>query len=73
MPKQPKPVTMQDIFDHFGNQTLLARRLGLTPQAVSFWGDSLPKLRAYEILELAQGKWTLAQLPIKKAAPAVAA
>lgn len=35
-----------------GNQARLARLLGVTPQAVSMWGDKLPELQAYRLKEM---------------------
>jgi DNA-binding transcriptional regulator YdaS (Cro superfamily) len=32
-----------------GGKTMLARILGLTPAAVTQWGDSVPELRTYQL------------------------
>jgi transcriptional repressor of cell division inhibition gene dicB len=36
--------------------SVTAKRLGLTPGAISQWGDLVPELRAREIAELTKGK-----------------
>lgn len=38
----------------FGTRRKLADALGISTQATYQWGDVVPKLRAYEVLELEQ-------------------
>lgn len=42
----------QDAIDLAGSRSALARILGLTPSAITQWGDEIPKLRVYELREL---------------------
>lgn len=39
----------QAAVDHFGSKTALAKALGITKSAVSFWGEVVPEGRAYQI------------------------
>ncbi len=39
----------QDALDHFGGVVGLAKALGCKPQAISQWGNTIPKGRAYQI------------------------
>ena len=38
--------------DHFGSKLALAKALGITKAAVSFWGEIVPEGRAYQIESL---------------------
>ncbi|RWT33900.1 Cro/CI family transcriptional regulator [Aeromonas caviae] len=38
-----------DVIAHFGGITPLATALGVKTQAISQWGENIPKLRAYQI------------------------
>jgi len=38
----------------FGTRRKLADALGISTQATYQWGDTVPKLRAYEVLDLEQ-------------------
>ncbi|QXC35200.1 Cro/Cl family transcriptional regulator [Aeromonas sp. FDAARGOS 1407] len=38
-----------DVIAHFGGITPLAKALGVKTQAISQWGENIPKLRAYQI------------------------
>lgn len=42
-------MTMQEALDHYGSRKQLADALGLWPQTVYAWGDSIPLSRQYEI------------------------
>ena len=42
----------KDAIDLAGSRSALARILGLTPSAITQWGDEIPKLRIYELREL---------------------
>lgn len=46
----------QDALDHFGGVVGLAKALGCKPQAISQWGETIPKGRAYQIEVLTGGK-----------------
>jgi DNA-binding transcriptional regulator YdaS (Cro superfamily) len=35
-----------------GNKSILARKLGITRQAISQWGKEVPLLRAYQIRDI---------------------
>lgn len=45
-----------DVLAYFGSITATAKALGITHAAVSKWGETIPKLRAYEIDELTGGQ-----------------
>ena len=42
----------EDVFKVFGNKSKVARALGLTRAAASWWGDEVPLLRQYQLREL---------------------
>lgn len=44
-----------DVIAHFGGITPLAKALGVKTQAISQWGENIPKLRAYQIEVLTGG------------------
>ena len=47
-------MTKQEAIDLYGGSVrALAEALGITEQAVSQWGDSVPELRVYQIRALA--------------------
>ncbi|HHQ4686169.1 TPA: Cro/CI family transcriptional regulator [Aeromonas veronii] len=46
----------QDAIEHFGGANKLALALGCRPQAISQWGETIPKGRAYQIEVLTGGK-----------------
>ena len=54
-----KKLTYKRAIRYFGNQTKLAKALGVSRQAVSAWGGDIPKLRKYEIAEKTNGYFTL--------------
>ncbi|MDX7786733.1 DNA-binding transcriptional regulator DicC [compost metagenome] len=45
-----------DAIEHYGTATALARALGINKSAVSLWGDTIPKGRAYQIEVMTGGK-----------------
>lgn len=45
-----------DAIEHYGTAAALARALGINKSAVSFWGDTIPKGRAYQLEVLTGGK-----------------
>lgn len=59
-------VKFQTIIDHFGGtHQALAEALGVTREAVTMWGGKIPELQAYKIQSLSEGKFTVANMPIK--------
>lgn len=46
----------QDAADFFGGRKKLAEALGISPSAVSMWGESVPMSRQYQIEILSKGK-----------------
>lgn len=59
-------VTLEEVQAHFGGLTKLARALGISHQAVSAWGNTIPETRAYQIVVLSEGKFSIDELPIRK-------
>ena len=46
----------EDAIAAFGDAKKLADALGIWPQAIYKWGETVPELRAYQIKELPQWK-----------------
>jgi len=42
--------------EFFGSKKKLAEALGITPSAVTMWGEEVPELRQYQIERLTRGK-----------------
>ena len=42
--------------EFFGSKKKLAEALGITPSAVTMWGEDVPELRQYQIERLTRGK-----------------
>lgn len=42
----------QEAIDRYGSKTAVARKLGITPEAVMQWGEDVPELRAYQLREM---------------------
>ncbi|MCI1025618.1 Cro/CI family transcriptional regulator [Pseudomonas alloputida] len=42
--------------DFFGSKKKLAAALGISPSAVTMWGEDVPELRQYQIERLTKGK-----------------
>lgn len=53
----------QDALDHFGGVVGLAKALGCKSQAISQWGETIPKGRAYQIEVLTGGKLKADPIP----------
>ncbi|WP_421261145.1 Cro/CI family transcriptional regulator [Aeromonas jandaei] len=51
----------EDAISYFGSAAELARSLNISEPAVSRWGDTIPKGRAYQIEVLTGGKLKAAQ------------
>lgn len=47
----------KDVADHFGGKKKLADALGISPSAVSMWGDDIPDTRQFQIQVLTNGKF----------------
>lgn len=45
-----------EVFEYFGNQKKAAAKLGLTPQAVSAWGEYPPIGRQFQIQIKSRGR-----------------
>ena len=45
-----------NVIEHFGSATKVARFLSITPIAVHYWGDVIPKGRATELHLLTSGE-----------------
>ncbi|MDX7924074.1 Cro/CI family transcriptional regulator [Aeromonas media] len=45
-----------DAIEYYGTATALARALGINKSAVSLWGDTIPKGRAYQIEVMTGGQ-----------------
>lgn len=63
-------MNMTDAVAHFGSKKKLADALGISPSAVTMWGESIPELRQYQIERLTKGKLARsadAALPVDQA------
>ena len=45
-------IRLTDAVSYFDTKANLARELRINPQAITNWGDYLPELRVYKLLEL---------------------
>lgn len=45
-----------DAISHFKTASALARSLRITPQAITSWGELVPKVRQYELERITNGK-----------------
>jgi len=53
MNKHPTPkIRVDDAVRYFGSKAELARRLEITPQALTGWGEYIPELRAYRLRDM---------------------
>jgi len=54
---------LDELFLHFGSQSALARRLGISPAAIAQWlVDGVPPARAIEIEKMTDGKFKAVDL-----------
>ena len=54
---------LDELFLHFGSQSALARRLGISPAAIAQWlVDGVPPARAIEIEKITDGKFKAVDL-----------
>ena len=44
-------IKVEDAVRLFGGKSKLARMLKITPQALTSWGDYIPELRVYKLME----------------------
>jgi DNA-binding transcriptional regulator YdaS (Cro superfamily) len=58
--------SFQEVIEHFGGITALARRLGVTSQAISQWKGEIPEPRGYQIEVLSKGRFKADRLPLRK-------
>ena len=42
----------QDAVERYGSKKALAEKLGISPQAISQWGDDMPELQALKLEKL---------------------
>ena len=57
-PMSTPSLSINEIINHFGNQSILARKLGIRPQSVQEWVSTnhLPIRRAIEIERITEGR-----------------
>jgi DNA-binding transcriptional regulator YdaS (Cro superfamily) len=48
-----------DAIQHYGSRAAIARALGLTPSAVSQWGETVPELSAWRLWMASGGRLAL--------------
>ncbi|SEJ46352.1 DNA-binding transcriptional regulator Cro [Pseudomonas linyingensis] len=53
----------QEVADYFGGKKKLAAALGVSPSAVSMWGETIPETRQYQIQVISKGKFKVDQKP----------
>ena len=44
-------IRLDDAVRYFDTKANLARELGINPQAITNWGDYLPELRVYKLMQ----------------------
>lgn len=49
-------MNMTDAVGHFKTKTRLAQALGISPSAVSMWGDAIPHVRQCQIQVITKGR-----------------
>ena len=52
-----------DVISHFGTAAKAAKALGLTKSAISQWPAAIPRLRAFEIERITNGKLKVDAFP----------
>lgn len=52
-----------DVVAIFGSKAKVARKLGISKAAVTRWGDTVPKVREWQIEILCRGKLKAERLP----------
>lgn len=51
----------QEVADFFGGKKKLAQALGVSPSAVSMWGETVPMSRQFQIQVISKGKFKAEQ------------
>lgn len=46
----------QEAAEFFGGKKKLAQALGISPSAVTMWGETVPEVRQYQIQVISNGK-----------------
>lgn len=57
---------IQEVVEHFGSKSNLARALGVSRASISEWVEDIPEGRCYQIQVLTGGKIKAHELPIRK-------
>ena len=59
-------VTFAEIVEHFGGtHEALAKRLGISREAVTMWGGEIPESRAFQIQVLSDGRFKVDDMPVR--------
>lgn len=53
----------KDIAAHFGSKTKLAEALGISPSAVTMWGETVPEGRQFQLQVLTNGRFKASGRP----------
>lgn len=56
-------MNMTDAVGHFKTKTKLAEALGISPSAVSMWGETIPHIRQCQIQVITKGRLKADQKP----------
>lgn len=57
----------KDVAAHFGSKTKLAEALGISPSAVTMWGEIVPEGRQFQLQVLTNGQFKAAMSKAKAA------
>ena len=58
--------SFEDVIQYFGGIVGLARKLGVTTQAISQWKGQIPEGRGYQVEVLSGGHFKAERLPLRK-------
>lgn len=53
--EEDQSVKTKTVVDYFGSKKKVAKALGITPSAVTMWGEVIPELRQYQLEHLTGG------------------
>jgi hypothetical protein len=53
----------KEVAAHFGSKTKLADALGISPSAVTMWGETVPEGRQFQLQVLTNGKFKASSKP----------
>jgi hypothetical protein len=53
----------KEVAAHFGSKTKLADALGISPSAVTMWGETVPEARQFQLQVLTSGKFKACSKP----------